>query len=650
MAARVVLGHIAPAGKHHPTAKWTMLMVLLVVVGLGVPTRAAASPPSVQSPTGPQSGGAFTGTYTFGTYISCSGGLNFSSSYSNSLDGTHSFTFWGSADGSLLVSIDGGGLQLVTSCGDPLTGPDSNVGNFTVSKNTPPPPTPTPVPTPPPTPVPTPAPTQAPSTPNPALQGSANGSSGGGGGGHSGNSLQPSSENSAAQSNAAPETAAESTLPSPVSAANNVKGPSPDSRSSIFSAAKPLIIQPPSAQSMKKMMTNVSVTLASLALLSSLFLILRSRRIRSGFDSRRRRIMIKLEPYIFRLRYWLRKKITPNAISEPRRRGLSHHQHTGKLIAHHHTSYPTLAFLLLISGILVAAVSTSTIADSSVASLTVLGAPPVIGATITQPSTGDSFSVSTVTVRGGCPLGVMVEIYRNNTFAGSTLCDSSGLYNLVITLLPGSNILVARDLDGLSQYGPDSASVTVTYVPLIIPTPNPTPPPVATSSPTLIPGSTSKPTRSIKPVAPVINNDIPFYLESRAHFYQGAEPSAPVNWQVNVHGGSAPYEITWEWGDGHQDTTVADTAGTINSQHIYSQPGIYHLTVRAHDAAGREAVISLVDIINGLIPGGGSQTTELPGNLVYIWPTLIITSLLVLSFWLGERRKSGLVPLQSSAS
>ena len=79
-------------------------MALLVVVVLGVPQLASAGQPSVQAPTGPQSGGVFTGTYTFSTYISCSGGSQFNSSYSNNLEGTHTFAFYGAPDGSLWVT------------------------------------------------------------------------------------------------------------------------------------------------------------------------------------------------------------------------------------------------------------------------------------------------------------------------------------------------------------------------------------------------------------------------------------------------------------------------------------------------------------------------------------------------------------------
>ena len=155
MSVRVVSG-LAPQRGPHPTTKWSLLMILLVVVVLVLPMRALAGQPSVSPPSGPQSGGVFTGGYTFNTYISCSGGFSFNSSYSNSLDGTHTFRFYGSADGSLLVTINNGGLQLVTSCGDPFTGPNSIAATYTVSKNTAPPPTPTPTPAPTPTPTPPP--------------------------------------------------------------------------------------------------------------------------------------------------------------------------------------------------------------------------------------------------------------------------------------------------------------------------------------------------------------------------------------------------------------------------------------------------------------------------------------------------------------
>ncbi len=617
-------------------------MALLVVVVLGVPNVARAGQPSVQAPTGSQSGGVFNGPFTFVTYIYCSGGFNFSSSYTSSLDGTHTFSFWGSADGSLLVGIDGGGLQLITSCGDPLTGPNVNVASYTVSKNTAPPPTPTPTP-PPPTPTPTPTPTPA-STPTP----SGGGGTTGGTTGHTGGGGSAPAASSSGQGQA--DTQAPSVDGAPIaSVAPQPGAAAPITKSGGLPVSR--TTPKPSAGSSTTVTANSHILVFSaigfggLLLLGLILVIVRSRRARDFIETIWRRIYIRLEPFIIRLKRAIRDIKFDMAAYEPKRRGLSHHHHTGKLIAHHHTSYPALAFLIALSAILAAGVSVSTLADSQL-SLTVLGPPPTVAATIDQPVDGDHFAVSSQTVRGTCPVGLMIEIYRNNIFAGSTLCDSGGLYNLVITLTSGQNDLVARDLDGLNQYGPDSAMVTVFYdapipTPTPTPSPTPTPTPATTSSSTPTPRPTLKATPRPKPTSkptpvPVVP---PFYLDTASHFFQGADPSVPVSWQIQIHGGSNPYLITWEWGDRQQDTSTSQTAGPISNSHTYQQSGIYHITIRARDNQGREATISVLAIVNGFPAGSFTRPIERPGNLVYIWPLLVMSSFMVLSFWLGERHK-----------
>jgi hypothetical protein len=345
----------------------------------------------------------------------------------------------------------------------------------------------------------------------------------------------------------------------------------------------------------------------------------------------------------------------------------SHHRHSGKVLGHRHTSYPALVFLLALTTVLVAGVSLTTSAASTDLSLTVLGPPPTTGATIDDPLDGDHFSVSTQTVRGTCPYGLMVEIYRNGTFAGSAVCDSGNLYNLVITLVPGPNALVAKDLDGLSQYGPDSPTVTVYYDPPA-PTPTPTPPPTPVPTATPTPGPTTGPTPkpTVKPSPKVTPKPTPktapkptstppalppFLLESDSHFFQGASPDTPVTWQLKLVGGASPYRITWQWGDGHQDTTTSPAAGPITASHRYDKPGSYRVVIRATDGQGREAAMSLVAIVNGPPDAAGSTTrNEPPGALLFIWPLLIIVSLLTGSFWLGERHKlktEGLSPIST---
>ena len=81
----------------------------------------------------------------------------------------------------------------------------------------------------------------------------------------------------------------------------------------------------------------------------------------------------------------------------------------------------------------------------------------------------------------------------------------------------------------------------------------------------------------------------------------------------------------------------------ISSSHSYQKSGIYQSIIRARDARGHESVISLVAVVNGPAVATYARPIEPPGNLVFIWPLLAITSVMVLSFWLGERHKLAVI-------
>ncbi len=625
--------------------KWSLLVVLLVMVVLGLPNGVTASPPSVQPPTGQQSGGVFygPGPYTFATYINCDAGPSFNGSYSNALEGTHTFTFVGAADGSLLVRIDGGGAQLITSCGDPT--PTSTVASYTVTYSYAGPP-PTPAPTPPPTPAPTP----------PPVNGGGGGSTGGG----------PSGSGQTTPVNRNPGgTAQKGTSippgPTPVTVAPTVPGVNPvitNTTPSPSPAVKPSPkpVAQAAAPSGRQSSTNWMLIwglllLLLLAIALAAWYAYHSPPIRAWWQSTLLGWRVRLGPWWFRLRLAAKRLGQIHGHQLPKRRGLSEPHHTGKILAHHHTSYPALAFLIMLSAVLLGTYSMNTRAESSLLSLTVLGAPPAVGATIDQPVTGDNFTVATTTVRGTCPLGLMVEIYRNNVFAGSVMCDAAGLYSLVITLVPGQNELVARVVDGLGQYGPDSNIVIVDYDEPPTPTPTPSPTPVIGPSPGPGPGPTATPRTTVKPgPKPSIKprpgggtpgpggpaGPAPFLITTRQHAATGIEVGDAIQWVVTLSGGTKPYRLTWDWGDGTKDKFDKLSPGDLVGGHRYTVPGSYRLILRGYDAAGRETILNLVAQVSGPV---GIPSTVDRSALFVAWPVLCVTGLLVLSFWLGEHHK-----------
>jgi hypothetical protein len=236
---------------------------------------------------------------------------------------------------------------------------------------------------------------------------------------------------------------------------------------------------------------------------------------------------------------------------------------------------------------------------------TVPGAAPTQAATIAVPKNGESFSNIPITVSGLCPNNTLVEIYKNNVFAGSIDC-LNGSYTLLIDLFEGRNDLVARVYDSLNQSGPDSNTVTVTFSN-----------PLESSGPRL-----SLTTQYAK---------------------RGANPGSILSWPITISGGTAPFAITVDWGDkSDPDLISQQVPGDINLQHTYAQAGVYKVTIKASDANGNTAFLQVVGIGNGQIQ---QQTKASTGIItsekikVLWWPIILLFILAIAAYWLGQKHQ-----------
>jgi hypothetical protein len=237
---------------------------------------------------------------------------------------------------------------------------------------------------------------------------------------------------------------------------------------------------------------------------------------------------------------------------------------------------------------------------------TVQTPPPKNAPTIATPATGQSFNKLPVTVSGLCTSGLLVKIFANNVFVGSVLCGN-GSYTVQIDLFEGQNDLVARIFDALDQPGPDSNIVTVTYS----------------------------------------NNQfnetgIPLLRLSSIFARRGANPGETLNWPITISGGTSPYAISVDWGDGKPATLYsAPFAGSLNISHVYDNAGTYVIIVKGTDKNGLTAFLQLVAQANGAV--GQSGTGDKDGKdkeiiIKVIWiPAAFLLALLPLSFWLGRR-------------
>lgn len=301
---------------------------------------------------------------------------------------------------------------------------------------------------------------------------------------------------------------------------------------------------------------------------------------------------------------------------------LSHHHHSGKVRPHEHTSYVPLAFMLVIVGfaltVFSTAVESATPYDGpeagSVGMTGIMpGKPPTTAATINIPSNGQRFTTSPITVSGTCPENTLVEIFKNDIFAGSTICTSKGTYTLEVDLLIGENRLVARVYDALNQAGPDSNIVTVYYDAI--------PPQSGSLTPFNFGGNQL-----------LLNTDAVF---------RGVFPGDTMTVPLDILGGTPPYAVNIEWGDATNKVVPRNDNATFNVEHVYQKAGTYQVTFQASDAGGRVAFLTVAAIVNGQPDTVTAATKPIatPNQLLLLWPIFTGAVAVTVSFWLGEQRE-----------
>ncbi len=315
----------------------------------------------------------------------------------------------------------------------------------------------------------------------------------------------------------------------------------------------------------------------------------------------------------------------------PVRKRLIQKRHTGKIRGHEHTAYLPLALLLLIVGFFLTDVTVIAWdrpgpAAGSIGLTGVMpGKPPTKGAVINTPTTGQSFTQTPVVVSGTCPTNTLVEIFKNDIFAGSTPCATDGTFKLEIDLMIGNNILIAKVFDALNQAGPDSNAVNVTYNPGFA-------------------GASGVTSLNFGGPQLIINTDAVF---------RGAFPNKEMSIPIDIIGGRAPYAVNIQWGDSTNKIVSRPDNASFRETHVYAKAGTYQLSLQATDADGRVAFLTVASIVNGqpdpevAAAATANQTTHL---LIALWPLYASVFAMTISFWLGEWRerrnlvRRGLIP------
>lgn len=316
--------------------------------------------------------------------------------------------------------------------------------------------------------------------------------------------------------------------------------------------------------------------------------------------------------------------------------GLLHHSHTGKRLHKSHTSYPLLAALLLMLGVLLTTATLQVRAADITVNAIANGSTSVQPAVILSPENDDHFTDSSIPVSGTCEAGYYIKLFRNNIFSGSTLCSVGGTFSITTDLFAGRNDLQARTFNVADNEGPASTIVTVYLDVPVIPEPEV---PGETPSPEYQPGG--------RPVS-----ESPFYL-STEYFFKAAYTGQKITWEFDIMGGNGPFTAYVVWGDGYSDviTNVKDNKLTI--EHVYTtakdKREYFSLSVRIVDKNGYSASLQLINIMNDphVISGALVRPNDpsplvssklFGGVLKLVWSAYGIVLLMGICFWLGERR------------
>ncbi len=327
----------------------------------------------------------------------------------------------------------------------------------------------------------------------------------------------------------------------------------------------------------------------------------------------------------------------PEPINKSARLKLTHRSHTGHKLHRSHTSYPLVAALLLMVGVLLTAMTMQVRAADVIVTATANGPAPIQAAVILSPAHNSELTDSSTPVSGTCEPGYYVKLYRNNIFSGAALCTPGGTFSIVTDLFLGRNDLQARTFNIADQEGPASQVVTVYYKPVVPPGPG------GPSDP-----SVPAPTRP----GGLPTDENPFYL-STEYFFKAAYTGQKTTWDFKILGGTGPFTAYVAWGDGYSDRLPASDNENFTIEHIYNtlkdRREYYTVTIRVVDSKGRSASLQLIaimndpNIISGALVRPNDPSPFVPGSLFsgllkFIWSAYGIVLLMGVCFWLGERR------------
>jgi hypothetical protein len=311
---------------------------------------------------------------------------------------------------------------------------------------------------------------------------------------------------------------------------------------------------------------------------------------------------------------------------------LQHHSHTAKHLPHHHTSYRALLLLIVLIGSLLIWLNRASAIDYEV-SATVPAVLPPGSPQIETPDPETVFSTSDqVEVSGSCTVvipALIVILMRAGEPIGSGVCQGDGSFRIPITMVLGENIISVKYKTITGEDGPPGQTLYLYYRPSVS---SP-----ATPGGSLPGGSGGTGATSLvdagTPLTIKTVDFVPFALNEKLLLH------------AEIKGGTPPYSLKIDWGDGSVETFAVGAEGIQNLSHIYtiSKPTMA-VVMEATDSAGRRTRVHLAAVYKSARPviGSSTITPEKPSILdrwmtVGLWTGYTAALTALVAIWLHAK-------------
>jgi hypothetical protein len=242
-------------------------------------------------------------------------------------------------------------------------------------------------------------------------------------------------------------------------------------------------------------------------------------------------------------------------------------------------------------------------ATDLIVSATVPAPLPSGTAEITSLNNGDTVPNQDIVVSGTCPIidpAIIVAIYNNDVLAGSAPCSPGGTFSVSIQSINGTNALVPKIVTITNEIGASGSTVTVTWL---------APSPDHSDSPGIDPGMTNF--DSIGLPLRVVPTDIFAIINADGN----------TTWRGRFAGGTSPYQIQVDWGDGHTDTFTVNDTSEQTYRHDYEKVQSYDITIEVTDVDQSTATMHVAGVtrfVNLGVTGLDANLNQLPPVVAFI--------------------------------